>query len=235
MAGTREIARKSGETDLVTDVDKECERMIIESIKKEFPLHSILAEESGEQTSEDEYCWIIDPVDGTTNYAHRFPVFCVSLGVKQGDTVKTGVIYDPTRNEMFKACEGGGAFLNGSRIEVSGTDSVKNSLLATGFAYNTEGKIANIDYFISMLKKAQAVRRLGSAALDLCYVACGRLDGFWEIGLRPWDTAAGQLILQEAGGRITTIQGEPFDIFREELLATNGQIHDEMIHLLIHR
>jgi myo-inositol-1(or 4)-monophosphatase len=235
LAGTRKIARKSGETDLVTDVDKECEKTIIERIKKEFPSHSILAEESGKQISGDEYCWIIDPVDGTTNYAHRFPVFCVSLGVRQANAVKTGVVYDPTRDEMFEACEGRGAFLNGSRIEVSGTDLVKNALLATGFAYNAEGRTANIDYFINMLKSAQAVRRLGSAALDLCYVACGRLDGFWEIGLQPWDTAAGQLILQEAGGRITTIKGEPFDIFREELLATNGQIHDEMIYLLTHR
>lgn len=229
---TREIACKTGETDLVTDMDKECEKMIIERIKKEFSSHSILAEESGKQTSGDEYCWIIDPIDGTTNYAHRFPVFCVSVGVKCGDTIRVGIVYDPTRDEMFEAYEGEGAFLNGARINVSSVDPVKKTLLATGFAYDVDGKIANIDYFINMLKSAQAVRRLGSAALDLCYVACGRLDGFWEIGLQPWDTAAGQLIVQEAGGKITSIKGEPFDIFQKELLATNGKIHDEMIKLL---
>jgi myo-inositol-1(or 4)-monophosphatase len=228
----RKIAFKSSKTDLVTDVDTECEKVIIERIRKEYPSHSILAEESGSKKGGSENEWIIDPLDGTTNYAHRFPVFCVSIGVKLGEDIKVGVVYDPTRDELFEAHTRGGAFLNESPINVSSAGSVTGSLLATGFAYNVEGKAANLDYFEKMLRNAQAVRRLGSAAIDLCYVACGRLDGFWELGLHPWDTAAGKLIVQEAGGKISTIGGDTFDIYKNEIVATNGRIHDEMLDLL---
>jgi myo-inositol-1(or 4)-monophosphatase len=231
MGHLKQISQKSGRTDLVTNVDKECEDMIIERIKEEFPSHSILAEESGEKGGEAEYQWIIDPLDGTTNYAHNFPVFCVSIGVASEGAVKVGAVYDPSRDELFFAEEGKGAFLNKERIKVSGTEKLQDSLLATGFAYNIEGKIANLDNFEKMIRNAQALRRLGSAALDLCYVACGRLDGFWELGLKPWDTSAGQLIVTESAGMVTTIKGEVFDVFREDIAASNSRIHEEMIEL----
>ncbi|MEA3488757.1 MAG: inositol monophosphatase family protein [Candidatus Omnitrophota bacterium] len=228
----KEITHKDGINNLVTDVDLTSERMIIERIKKEFPSHSILAEESGEDKKDDAFRWVIDPLDGTTNYSHGFPFFCVSIAVMTAGSIRTGVVYAPSQDEFFTAEEGKGAFLNGDRIKVSDRGSVKDSLIATGFAYGVQGKIANLRSFEIMLKNAQAVRRAGSAAMDLCYVACGRFDGFWEIGLSPWDTAAGQLIVKEAGGRVTTLCGEPFDIFRKRILATNGEIHKEMIKLL---
>jgi myo-inositol-1(or 4)-monophosphatase len=228
----RTIEYKSARTDLVTDVDKQCESIIIERIRKRFPDHAVLAEESGEKQGQSEYEWVVDPLDGTTNYAHRFPVFCISIGVKRGDEVEVGVVYDPTRDELFEACRGEGALLNGDPIKVSSIDDVQDSLLATGFAYNVEGKMANLDYFKRMLENAQAVRRLGSAAIDLCYVACGRLDGFWELGLNPWDMAAAQLIVKEAGGMVTTMKGGQFDIFKDDILASNGRIHEEMTDLL---
>ncbi|MFH1552482.1 MAG: inositol monophosphatase family protein [Candidatus Omnitrophota bacterium] len=228
----KEISRKTGINDLVTDVDKMSEKIIIDRIHNEFPQHSILAEESGEHASDGIFRWIIDPLDGTTNYAHGFPVFCVSIGVAEGGSVKIGVVYDPSRDELFTAEEGKGAFLGGKRIKVSETGTVANSLIATGFAYDVAGKIDNIESFKTMLKNAQAVRRAGSAAIDLCYVACGRFDGFWELGLNPWDTAAGQLIVKEAGGVVTKLNGEPFEIYQKKILATNGRIHNEMRKLL---
>lgn len=229
MGHLREVSHKGGPNDLVTDVDKKCEEIIISKIKKEFPLHSILAEESGEQLVGDVFKWIIDPLDGTTNYAHGFPVFCISIGVVYNNSVKVGVVYDPTRDELFTAEEGNGAFLNSEPVKVSTRPKVHDSLVATGFAYNVPGRNDNLTYFKIIMEKAQAVRRAGSAAIDLCYVACGRFDGFWEFGLAPWDTAAGQLMVKEAGGKVTTIDGKPFDIFQKEIVATNGQIHDEMM------
>ena len=228
----KEISQKSGRTDLVTDVDKKCEGIIVEIIKKEFPSHSILAEEGGEYGQKAEYQWIIDPLDGTTNYAHTFPVFCFSIALMIKEEVKLGVVYDPTRDELFTAEGGKGTFLNKKRIKVSNTKELGYSLLATGFAYNIEGKLQNLDYFTKMIKSAQAVRRLGSAALDLCYVACGRLDGFWELGLKPWDTAAGQILVKEAGGKLTTIDGEAFNIYSKNVVATNECIHKEMLSTL---
>ncbi|MFC1479854.1 inositol monophosphatase family protein [Candidatus Omnitrophota bacterium] len=228
----KEVSRKTGINDLVTDVDKMSEKIIIDRIYKEFPHHSILAEESGEHASSGVFRWIIDPLDGTTNYAHGFPVFCISIGVEEDGAVKIGVVYDPSRDELFTAEEGKGAFLDGKRIKVSETQVVANSLIATGFAYDVAGKIANIESFKTMLNNAQAVRRAGSAAIDLCYVACGRFDGFWEMGLNPWDTAAGQLIVKEAGGVVTKLDGEPFEIYQKKILATNGRIHGEMQNLL---
>ncbi|MFQ5953337.1 MAG: inositol monophosphatase family protein [Candidatus Omnitrophota bacterium] len=232
MCHLKQISHKSGRADLVTDVDKKCEEIITTRIKTEFPTHSILAEESGEYAREAEYRWIIDPLDGTTNYAHCFPIYCISIGIQSEDVIKFGVVYDPTRDELFTAEEKKGAFLNGSPIKVSSIESLQDSLVVTGFAYNMEGKIANLDHFTKMLRSAQAVRRLGSAAMDLCYVACGRLDGFWELGLNPWDTAAGQLIVKEAGGKITTLKGDSFDIYKKEIAASNGFIHEEMLSTL---
>ena len=228
----KEVSRKRGFNDLVTDVDKASEKIIIDSVRKAFPSHSILAEESGEHDAQSEVKWVIDPLDGTTNYAHTFPSFCVSIGVVMGDSVKVGVVYDPTRDELFSSQSGKGAFLNDTPIKVSKVLSVQESLVATGFGYDVNDKLANVDHFKTMLIKAQAVRRPGSAALDLCYVAAGRLDGFWELGLSPWDTAAGQFLVKEAGGVITTMEGGPFDIYMKGIVATNGTIHEEMLDLL---
>lgn len=236
MGHLKEVAHKSGIHDLVTDVDKTSEKMIIDRIKKEFPSHSVLAEESGGQAPADAVSWIIDPLDGTTNYTHSYPVFCVSIGVFIKGAVRTGVIYDPSRGELFIAEEGKGACLNGQKIKVSPSGVLSESLLATGFAYDLDCKIANLEYFRAMLESAQAVRRAGSAALDLCYVACGRFDGFWEMCLNPWDTAAGQLMVQEAGGRVTALDGGPFDMFQKGMIiATNGNIHDELMGRLNRR
>ncbi|MCK5450154.1 MAG: inositol monophosphatase [Candidatus Omnitrophica bacterium] len=233
LDGVKEISQKDGVNNLVTDVDRLSEKMIIDHIHKIFPSHSILAEESGEHDGKGEFKWIIDPLDGTTNYAHGFPVFCVSIGVIGADgKSKIGVVYDPSRNEIFYAEEGGGAFLNKKNIRVSTKESVQESLIATGFAYSLEGKVSSIDYFRTILNHAQAVRRAGSAAIDLCYVACGRFDGFWEMGLSPWDTAAGYLIVKEAGGSITTLDGMDFNIFSKEIISTNSRIHKELLALL---
>jgi len=226
------ISHKQGYGNLVTDIDKGCENIIIDRIKKDFPSHSVLAEESGGEIREEEFSWIIDPIDGTTNYTHGFPVFCTSIGVMKGNMVRLGVVYDPSRDELFFAEEGKGAFLNDRKIGVSGIESFQDSLIATGFAYNYEGKVEVLPYFDKILKHAQAVRRAGSAALDLCYVACGRLDGFWEFGLYPWDTAAGLIIVKEAGGSVTTLEGTPYGIFEKEIVATNGRIQDAMLGLL---
>ncbi|MGB2600529.1 MAG: inositol monophosphatase family protein [Candidatus Omnitrophota bacterium] len=232
MGRLKEVSHKSGINDLVTDVDKGSERIIIEKIKENFPDHSILAEESGEDSSGGAFRWVIDPLDGTTNYTHSFPFFCVSIGVFYDDKVKIGVVYDPCRDELFIAGKGNGAFLNGSPINVSGRQTLSDSMIATGFAYNMETKKANLGHFGIMMETAQSVRRAGSAALDLCYVACGRFDGFWELGLHPWDTAAGQLIVTEAGGKVTDMSGKDFDIFKKNIIATNSKIHFEMVNLL---
>ncbi len=227
-----EISYKEGVNNLVTDVDKKCEKLIIDKIKEDFPTHSILAEESGNEDGDISYKWVIDPIDGTTNYTHAFPFFCVSIGFFMDGSAKVGVVYEPSRDELFVAEEGKGALLNGKKISVSKNNRVQDSLIATGFAYTIEGKIDNIDDFLTMLRSARAVRRAGSAAIDLCYVACGRFDGFWEKGLAPWDTAAGQLMIKEAGGMVTTLGGDSFDIYKKEILATNSEIHREMMSLL---
>ncbi|MDP8298592.1 MAG: inositol monophosphatase family protein [Candidatus Tantalella remota] len=228
----KEVSCKAGDThNLVTNVDKTSEKMIIESIMKEFPSHSILAEESGEKPAGDDFLWVIDPLDGTTNYTHAFPFFCVSIGVVVDGAVRAGVVYDPSRDEMFTAAEGKGAAVNGAPIRISEADKLERSLVGTGFAYDIAGKLDNVESFKMMLKHAQAVRRAGSAALDLCYVACGRFDGFWEMGLHPWDTAAGQIIVKEAGGRVSRIRGKEADIFKKDIVATNGKVHDEMLAL----
>lgn len=232
LGNIKKVSCKGAFTNLVTDVDKKCERIIIEIVKETYPLHSILAEESGQHISDGDWKWIIDPLDGTTNYSHGFPVFAVSIGVAFEKDIKIGVVYDPTRDELFSGVEKDGAYLNGAKIKVSNNRTLEKSLISTGFAYSIKGKLTNLEYFKKMLEKAQAIRRAGAASLDLCYVACGRLDGFWEFDLAPWDTAAGQLIVKESGGKVSKLSDENFDIYEKEVLATNGYIHDEMKNVL---
>lgn len=232
LGGAIEVSTKGNKNNLVTDVDKKSESMIISRIRKAFPEHSILAEESGNAGAESEYQWIIDPLDGTTNYAHGFPFFCVSIAAARGGVMETGVVYDPTRDELFTARKGEGAYLNGRKINVSGTLTVDGSLIATGFAYHPVERLNNLKYMGKVLEVAQAVRRAGSAALDLCYVAAGRFDGFWEQGLKPWDTAAGHLIVKEAGGIVTTMAGLAFDVYQSDIVASNGKIHPQMLSIL---
>lgn len=218
---------------LVTNIDNLSEETIVALINKHFPEHQILAEEGHDRTEPSPFRWIIDPLDGTTNYAHRFPFFCVSIAVEIKGKVRLGVVFDPIRNELFFAERGKGAFLNEKPIRVSPANHLRKSLLVTGFAYDIRtDPINNFNHFINFSMKAQGVRRTGSAALDLCYVASGRLDGFWELKLRPWDTAAGSLILTEAGGKLSDFSGKPFSIYDSEMLASNGKIHREMIDVL---
>lgn len=230
----KEIAYKTGVNDPVTDVDKTSEDIIVRRIKQVFPEHSILAEESGSSgETGDGFMWVIDPLDGTVNYAHQFPFFCVSIGLVFSGEILMGIVYDPLRDELFSAIKDLGAFMNGDRIFVSETDEVEKALISTGFAYEPGSKTANIEPFARMVGKARGVRRPGAAALDLCYVAAGRLDGFWEMNLSPWDTAAGVRIAREAGGKVTMMDRSPHDIFKSNVMASNGKIHDEMSHILI--
>jgi myo-inositol-1(or 4)-monophosphatase len=226
MTKELDIETKASEFDLVTQVDKLAEKTIIDIISKEFPTHSFLAEESGEATKDSEYLWIVDPIDGTVNYTHRFPQFCCSIGLYHNNEALLGVIYDPCKNELFQAVKGQGALLNDKKITVSQAPTLKKALLATGFpALKDELLQRNLNYFKSFLGKCQAIRRPGSAALDLCYVACGRLDGFWELGLSPWDTAAGALIVQEAGGTVTNLDNDSFNCKIKGIIATNTLLH----------
>jgi myo-inositol-1(or 4)-monophosphatase len=225
----REISYKSGITDLVTDVDRASENIIVGKIRGSFPDHSVLAEEGGESgASHGSYTWVIDPLDGTVNYAHGFPFFCVSIGVIAEGVGQIGVVYDPVAGEMFSAARSEGAFLNDKKISVSGISDVKSALVGTGFAYSVDKRIENLAFFERVIERAQAVRRPGAAALDLCYVASGRLDGFWEMNLSPWDTAAGHLIVAEAGGKVSMMDLREYDIFKKSILATNGKIHEEL-------
>lgn len=220
-------------SNLVTNVDKGSEKIIISIIKNHFPTHSILAEESGKNDMCDsEYRWVIDPVDATTNFAHGFPFFCVSIGLEHNGEIVMGGVYDPIRDELFFAQKNKGAYLNKKRIFVSKRRKIEDSLLATGFSYNPKQRLVNLDFFTSFLKKAQAIRRAGSAALDLCYVACGRFDGFWEIALCPWDTAAGILIIEEANGKVSDFEGNKFSIYGKRIVASNGLIHKSMLDIL---
>ncbi len=233
LGKVRDIQLKGGEEkNLVTEVDRGSEEIIIGMIRKHYPKHEILAEESGKR-GDSEYRWIIDPLDGTTNYAHGFPVFCVSIGIERKGELMAGVIYDPNFDELFTAERGKGAFLNGRRLCVSRIDRLNRSLLVTGFPYTiTRDPDHAIAHFINFLVRAQAVRRMGSAAIDLAYVAAGRYEGFWEVSLNPWDMAAGALIVSEAGGQLSDFGGNPFSIYTKQILATNGRVHEEMKQVL---
>lgn len=224
-----------GAIDPVTEYDLKSEKYITWNIKRRFPDHAVLAEEGsgGGQSSPSLYRWVIDPLDGTVNYAHRFPIYCVSIGLEYEGEMVAGVVYDPERDELFRAGRSNGSFLNGRRISVSSERRLGRSLLATGFAYNVgTARRNNLGLFARMVKSAQAVRRPGSAAIDLCWLACGRLDGFWEYGLYPWDTAAGWLIVAEAGGKVSRIDGRAYSIFSPDILATNKQLHRAMQNTL---
>jgi len=224
---------KKGRIDLVTEADIGSEECIKTTIKKAFPDHSILAEESGMQAGQADCRWIIDPLDGTTNYAHQLGLFAVSIAFALNDEIIIGVVLNPLSGELFVAAQGQGATLNGRPIGVSDTSTVDESLLVTGFPYAHQTIIDQLmARFKNCLKGSQGVRRLGSAALDLCFVACGRFEGFWEQELKPWDTAAGQLIAREAGATVTNFSGSDFTIEQKEILATNGQIHAAMLALL---
>ena len=233
--GTAKVSIK-GDINLVTEADIAAENLIIDRIRSHYPQHGILAEESGEAVlvgrKRSEWKWIIDPLDGTTNYAHGYPCFCVSIGLERSGVLEVGVVYDPMRNEMFAAERGNGATLNDRQIRVSSVEELSQAMLCTGFPYNVRERPDFARGFTNFTMNAQAVRRDGSAALDLAYVACGRFDGFWEDGLSPWDMAAGALLITEARGRITTFKDEPLDIYNEQVLATNGLIHEAMMRVL---
>jgi myo-inositol-1(or 4)-monophosphatase len=222
---------------LVTDADHAAEECVIDRIRSEFPGHRVLAEERGRvDATASPYLWIIDPLDGTTNFSHGYPAYCVSIGLEFEGRCVVGVIFDPTRQELFAASTGGGARLNGHRIQVSSTGILDRALLVTGFAYDIrETEQNNLDHFVRFALKAQGIRRTGSAALDLCYVAAGRFDGFWEVKLNPWDTAAGSVVLREAGGNITDFSGREHSIYGQELVASNGHIHQAMLQVLAMR
>jgi len=227
-----------GDIDLVTEADLASEKLIIERIKSHYPRHAILAEESGatagveSERGESEWKWIIDPLDGTTNYAHGYPCFCVSIALERAGAIEVAVIYDPTRDEMFAAERGQGTSLNGRRVRVSTVDNLNSAMLCTGFPYNVRERPNFAREFANFTMAAQAVRRDGSAAIDLAYVACGRFDGFWEDGLNAWDVAAGVLLIEEAGGRVSDFNGGPLDIFTPKLLTSNGLIHSAMMQVL---
>jgi myo-inositol-1(or 4)-monophosphatase len=227
------LIEKKGEIDLVTDADRESEQIIKDIILNKYPDHRILAEESGKSVRESDYFWLVDPLDGTTNYSHGFPIYCVSIALLEKGEIIAGCIYNPVLDEIFKAEKGKGAFLNGRSIGISKTVELGDSLLATGFPYDIrQSNDDNIREFTAFAKSARAVRRAGSAALDLAYVACGRFDGFWEFKLAPWDLAAGILMVTEAGGEVTAFDGGRYDIFRGEAIASNGRIHAQMLMIL---
>ncbi len=222
-----------GEIDLVTVVDRLCEKAIVQMISDRFPDHDFLAEESPFEEKGSPWRWIIDPLDGTTNYFHGFPFFCVSIGLEVEGEVRLGVVYSPVLHETFHSEKGRGAYLNGSQISVSCNNELNKSFLCTGFPYDVrDHPDSYLRYFRQFLIKSLAIRRLGSAAMDLCYMAAGRFDGFWELKLHAWDVAAASLIVTEAGGTMTDFQGRPFDIYSEEALASNGLIHEEMLEIV---
>ncbi|MFI5303776.1 MAG: inositol monophosphatase family protein [Nitrospiria bacterium] len=226
--------KDSSKRNMVSNVDLEAERVITEFIKERWPDHQILAEEGGHYNKKDSpYIWIIDPLDGTTNYIHGFPHFSVSIGLEFEGNLIVGVVYEPVRNKIFYAERGKGAFLNGHSIQVSKDDQLSKALLVTGFSYNLNSNTdENFLHFYNFSQAAQAVRRTGSAALDLCYLAAGYFDGYWELNLSPWDTAAGSLIVEEAAGKISGFNGEPFSIYSKAILASNGLLHNQMIEIL---
>jgi myo-inositol-1(or 4)-monophosphatase len=223
------VTRKSNALDLVTEADHEAEAAVIRTIRRAFPQHAILAEETGRSVERSEHRWIIDPLDGTTNFAHGYPQFCVSIGYERRGRMEFGVVYDAAKKECFAARRGKGARLNGRPIHVSKVRDLSAALLCTGFPYDRrERRRFYLCFWENFMTRVQAVRRAGAAALDLCYVACGRVDGFWEFGLKAWDVAAGSLIVEEAGGRVANMDGTPLDLEAGRILATNGLLDGEM-------
>ncbi len=226
---------KKGDINLVTDADLASEELIIERIKSHYPKHSILAEEAGNAViigGDNTWKWIIDPLDGTTNFAHGYPCFCVTLALEHDGEIVLGVTFDPTRNELFAAERGRGASLNGKPIRVSDTADLSESLIVTGFPYDFKRRDDFARHLTAFLLQSRGVRRDGSAAIDMAYVACGRFDGFWEEGLNPWDMAAGLLLIEEAGGQVTGYNGSKFNIYNPPILASNGLIHSQMLEIL---
>lgn len=222
-----------GVKNLVTDMDRRSEQTIAELVRQTLPHHNVVCEEGTQLRGDSGYRWYVDPLDGTTNYAHGYPCFSVSIGVEKDGELIFGLVYDPNLEEMFAAERGGGAFLNGKRLQVSTIAALPHALLATGFPNDVAGtQINNLDHFVKFMKQAQGVRRPGSAALDLCYVAAGRFDGFWELKLYPWDMAAGILMVAEAGGRVTDLRGGPHHLSNPQIVASNGLLHEDMLRIL---
>jgi myo-inositol-1(or 4)-monophosphatase len=233
LSGERRITFKGSPTNLVTEMDARAESLITEHLRREFPGDAILAEESGTRAGTTGRRWIVDPLDGTTNYAHGLPIFAVSIALEVDGTVQLGVVYDPTRDELYVAERGRGAFLNDARLTVSATPTLEESLLATGFPYNgRETADNNLTEFAAFSLRARGVRRMGSAVLYLAYVAAGRMDGYWELRLGAWDVAAGALLVTEAGGRVTSLVGGAVDLAAPSVVATNGRIHEPMLRVL---
>jgi myo-inositol-1(or 4)-monophosphatase len=224
---------KKGDIDLVTEVDLEVERMFRALIAGRFPDHAVLAEELGESGHDSRYRWVFDPLDGTTNYAHGIPIFCATLALEIDGVPTVGAVFDPNRNELFTAERGVGAWLNGERLRTSSTALLREAVLVTGFPYDVRDRLDElVGVFAAFLSGARAVRRLGSAAIDLCWTAAGRMDGFWEQSLQAWDVMAGALIVQEAGGRVTGIDGSEWQPYAGHVLATNGHLHDQMVDVV---
>jgi myo-inositol-1(or 4)-monophosphatase len=233
-AGVQNVLFKGeGKRDLVTEADKGSEQIIVDAITNRFPDHRILAEEGTSTGGTGAYRWIIDPLDGTTNFAHQYPLYCVSIAVERGGETLVGVVYAPYMNELFVAVRGQGATMNGAPIRVSGVSELIGGLLCTGFPYRLDGPTGNnLTNWGNFVLRTQATRRDGAAALDLCYVAAGRFDGFWELNLQPWDIAAGALIVQEAGGTITDAYGAPFTVEGHDVVASNSHLHQQMLDVL---
>lgn len=230
--GELQITTKTSHSDLVTMVDGLSEERIREVLLGRFPDHVVLGEEQGQPGGEADYRWIVDPLDGTLNYAHGFPFYCVSIALEVRGRLEVGVVLDGNRRELFTAVRGGGAFLNGAPIRVTEEADPRQAMLATGFAYTEATIIDNVEVFARVLPKVRSVRRPGAAALDLSYVACGRFDGFWELTLNPWDVAAGVLIIEEAGGRVSNGKGGAYNLDDPVLVATNGPLHEPLLELL---
>jgi myo-inositol-1(or 4)-monophosphatase len=222
-----------GRADLVTDVDRRSEEIILDGIRRAYPDHAVLAEESGGNEAQSDFHWIVDPIDGTTNFVHGYPFYCVSIAVQYRQETMAAVVFNPVAGELFSALKGGGAHLNGNPITVSATDELSKSLVATGFPYQLgERWQHSMTLFEAFYRNSHGVRRDGAAALDLCYVAAGRFEGFWEYELSPWDVAAGLLIVQEAGGKTTDFEDNPSGIHDRQVLASNRRIHDEMLQVM---
>ena len=229
--GVKTEYKGSGTVDVVTEADRASEKLIVESLRASFPEHGIVGEEGSRSQAAGEFIWYVDPLDGTTNFAHGFPIFCISMGLAHNNKVIAGVVFDPTRNELFAAERGGGATLNGKRIHVSAASGLGECLLGTGFPSKKRHLNPNIYFYHQLTMKTHGIRRAGSAALDLSCVASGRYDGFWEFNLNPWDTSAGILLVQEAGGKLTHVDGSKFDVaVSRDVLASNGLIHDELLN-----